>query len=103
MPQVSVIAKLTAKEGKRDEVVALLRELVDSTEAEAGTLLYAMNVSKTDPEVVWFYELYTGQDALEAHGGSDAMKASSSGLRGLLAAKPELHFLEPVAAKGLPT
>jgi quinol monooxygenase YgiN len=102
MAQVSLIAKMTAKEGKRSELVGLLQDLVRATEAEAGTLVYALNVSTTEPEVVWFYELYTDQDALLAHGGSDAMKAAGSGMAELLAGRPELQFLEPVVAKGLP-
>ena len=102
MARVALIAKMTAKEGKRDELVGVCRDLVAATESEPGTLLYSMNVSTTEPEVVWFYELYTDQDALGAHGGSDAMKAAGPALRDLLAGRPELQFLEPVTGKGLP-
>jgi quinol monooxygenase YgiN len=100
--KVSVIARLTAKEGKRDPLVEALKELVAATEAEPGTQIYAMSVSTTEPEVVWFYELYTDQAGLAAHGGSDAMKAVGAKLAGLVAGAPELHVCDPVVAKGLP-
>jgi quinol monooxygenase YgiN len=99
---VAMIAKITAKEGKRDELVEILRDLVTATESEPGTLLYAMNVSTKEPDVVWFYELYTDGDALAAHGGSKAMKATGAKLADLVTGRPELYPLELVAGKGLP-
>jgi quinol monooxygenase YgiN len=99
---VAMIAKVTAKEGKRDEVVEVLRGLVATIEAEPGTLVYALNVSTKEPEVVWFYELYADRDAMAAHGGSDAMKAVGPKLADLLAGRMELYPLELIVAKGLP-
>ena len=55
MGQVAIVAKLTAKQGRRDELVKLLGRVVDAVESEPGTLLYAMNVSTTAPEEFWFY------------------------------------------------
>jgi quinol monooxygenase YgiN len=100
--QVSLVAKLTAKEGKRDELVKVLQELSGVVESEPGTLIYAINISTTAPDEVWFYELYTDNDALAAHGGSAAMKEAGAGMAPLLTGRPELYFLEPVGGKGLP-
>jgi len=100
--QVSLIAKMTAKEGKRDELVGVLRRVVDAAQDEPGTLVYAMNVSTTAPDEVWFYELYRDNDALMAHGSSEAMKQAGPALGELLAGRADLYFLEPVTAKGLP-
>jgi quinol monooxygenase YgiN len=99
---VAMIAKVTTKEGKRDEVVEVLRDLVATIEAEPGTLVYALNVSTKEPDVVWFYELYADRGALAAHGGSDAMKAVGPKLADLLASRMELYPLELIVAKGLP-
>ena len=102
MSQVALIAKMTAKEGRRDELVQVLRGVVEAVEQEDGTLIYAMNVSTTAPNEVWFYELYRDNDALMAHGGSEAMKQAGPALGQLLDGKAELYFLEPVTGKGLP-
>ncbi len=103
MPQVSVIAKLIAKEGKRDELVEQLSKLVAAAEEEPGTLVYSVNLSTTEPEVVYFFELYTDQAALDVHGKSDAFKAAGAGMGDLLGGKPELYLCELAVAKGLPS
>jgi quinol monooxygenase YgiN len=99
---VSVIAKLTAKEGKRDELVRRLGDLLPVVNEEPGTLVYSIHVSTTEPEVIYFFELYTDQAALAAHGSSEGMKKAGAGMGDLLGARPELFTCEMVAAKGLP-
>ena len=101
MAKVSVVAKITAAPGKRDEVVDALKGVVAATEQEPGTLVYALNVEK-DSDVIWFFELYTDEAALAAHGQSEAMKAAGPKLAGNLAGRPEIIQLTPVVAKGLP-
>jgi len=102
MANVAVIAKITALPGLRDEVVSVLSELVAAAKEEPGTLVYVMNIDKTDADVIWFYELYAGDEAFAAHGGSEAMKAVGGKLRDKAAGRPELHVLELVDGVGLP-
>jgi len=100
MSTISVIAKITCREGARDELVAAFGDYFPQVEGEEGTLVYAVSTDNGDPDVVWVYELYTGDDALKAHSSSDAFKAFGGKLAGLLAGPPELHFCRPVHAKG---
>ena len=102
MSKVAVLAKITAQPGKRDDVVAALSPMIDAVKEEPGTLVYAMHTDNAEAEVVWFYELYENQDALAAHGGSQAMKETGGRLAGLVGGRPELFMLSPVGAKGLP-
>jgi quinol monooxygenase YgiN len=99
--KVAAIAKLTAAEGQRDALVKVMDQLVDAAEKEAGTELYVLNLDAKNPDVIWFYELYTDNDALSAHSGSDTMKAIGSQLGGLIAGAPELNFLTPHRAAGV--
>jgi quinol monooxygenase YgiN len=99
---VAVVAKITALPGLRDEVVSVLSEVVEATKSEPGTLLYAMNVDKTEADVIWFYEVYADDAAFAAHAGSEAMKAAGGKLRDKAAGRPELHFLDLVGGKGMP-
>jgi autoinducer 2-degrading protein len=101
MAQVSVLAKVTAKEGKDDEIVAAFEPLIDQVRNEPGTLLYIMNRAKDDPNVFWFSELYADEEAFAAHGASDAM-ANAMPVLGPLIAESELIVGEPVLAKDLP-
>jgi quinol monooxygenase YgiN len=101
MSKIAVIAKITALEGKRPEVVAGLGPMLDNVESEEGTLLYQMLEDQVDENTIWMYELYTDQAAFDAHSSSEAMKALGHSLGGLLAGRPELFFTKPVGGKGL--
>jgi len=101
MPQVSLLAKVTAQEGKGDELVAAFEPLIEQVRNEPGTLLYVTNRSKDNPDVFWTYELYTDDDAFAGHGASDAM-AKAGPILGPLIAESELILGEPVLAAGLP-
>jgi (4S)-4-hydroxy-5-phosphonooxypentane-2,3-dione isomerase len=98
MAKVSMLAKLRVKEGKGDELIAAFESIFQAVDHEPGTEIYAMNRSKDDPDVFWFYELYTDTNALGAHGGSEAMGAAAK-LFGPLIAESELILGEPVRAK----
>lgn len=102
MAKVAVIAKITALPGKRDEVVAVLNDVVTAVHEEPGTLLYAMNLDKSEADVIWFYEIYSDDAALAAHGGSEAMKLAGGKLRDKAAGRPELHLMDLVGGKSLP-
>jgi quinol monooxygenase YgiN len=102
MPKVAMVAKLTATDGKRDELAAVFESLFPAVEQEEGTEAYILHEDVGDPNVIWFYELYTDEAALGVHGGSDAMKELGGKLGGLIAAAPELTMLKPRKAKGLP-
>jgi quinol monooxygenase YgiN len=101
MTKVALVARMTAAEGKRDELVEAFGSIYEAVAKEEGTEVYALHVDAGDPDVVWFYELYRDMDALTVHGGSEAMKAAGAQLTALMAGRPELTFLTPVRAKGL--
>lgn len=101
MPKVAMVAKLTAADGKRDELASVLEKIFPAVEQEAGTEVYVLHDDRGDPNVLWFYELYSDSDALGVHGSSDAMKEMLGGLSGLIGAAPEMHMLEPRRGKGL--
>ncbi len=94
MPKVSLLAKVTAKEGKGDDLVAAFEPLIEQVRKEPGTLLYVMNRSKNDPDVFWFMELYADDDAFAAHGSSEAMAAATPAL-GAAIAESELSWASP--------
>lgn len=103
MTQVAVIAKLTAVEGKGEDLRAAIGELVSQVrDDEPGTLVYAAGQDTADPNVFWFYEFYDSPDAAANHSSGDALAKAGDRMRGLLAGRPEVHRLTPVAGKGLP-
>ena len=101
MSKVAMIAKMTAQDGKRDELVAALQKLVAQVQNEEGTEVYVMHTSEMDPNLVVFYELYTDQAALAAHGNSPVMQEAGAALGALLGGRPEITMLTPQAGKGV--
>ena len=101
MPKVSLLARFTAKEGKADELLAAFEPLLEQVRKEPGTLLYVMNRAKDNPDMFWFAELYSDDEAFAAHGSSDAMAQAMPTL-GPLIAESELIVGEPVLAKEMP-
>jgi quinol monooxygenase YgiN len=102
MPKTAMIAKLTAADGKRDELAAVLEKIFPTVENESGTEVYVLHEDAADPNVLWFYELYTDNDALAAHSSSDGMKEMMGALGGgLLGGKPEMYLITPRRGKGV--
>jgi quinol monooxygenase YgiN len=102
MPKVAVLAKMTAKEGQGAALAQIMRDkLFAAVQDERGTEIYSMYHDASNADVLWFFELYTDQDALTAHSQSDAMKSVGPELGPLLAGRPELMFLNPIVAKGI--
>ena len=100
MAEIAMIVKLPAADGKRDELVAAVSKLVAATEDEPGTVQYLAHTEDADPSVVWFYELYADQAALDAHSGSSAMADAMGSFAGLLGGAPEMHVLSIAARMG---
>lgn len=101
MSKISLIAKLTAAEGKSEELNAALVALAAAGSEEPGLEIYSFHRSKDDENVIYAFELYTNQEALDVHGKGETMKAAMGAMGGLLGARPEVTLLDPVSAKGL--
>ena len=103
MTQTSVFVKLTAKPGKRDEVIENLERMLPTVKEEAGTLVYSFHRDAANEDVVWVFELYTDGDALGVHAGSPAMAELIGSFGDILGAPAEMSLATPTAdGKGLP-
>ena len=101
MSNVSVIAKLTAQDGKRADLIAGMAPMIEHVETEPGTLRYILLEDTGDENVLWLYEEYDGQESLAEHGSSEVMKALGGSIGSFMAGRPELIFCNPVGGKGI--
>ena len=101
MSKIALIAKLTAAEGKADELEQALGALIDASDSESGLEVYSAHRADDDPSTFYFFELYTDQAALDVHGKAEPMLGAMKALGGLLGGRPEVTRLTPVVAKGL--
>lgn len=101
MSKISLIAKLTAADGKVDELKSALDVLVAAADEEDGLEIYSAHADPNDESAFYFFELYTDQEALDVHGKGEAMAAAMGAMGGLLAGRPEITLLSPLVAKGM--
>ena len=73
-PYLTVVAELTAKPGREEELRNLLTTIVGPVRAEEGCIQYDLHVSTKDPAAFVFYENWKDADALKSHAGSAHMK-----------------------------
>jgi quinol monooxygenase YgiN len=69
-----IVAQWYAKDGKQDEVAALLAEMVPHSRAEPGCRLFVANRSTDDSRRFILYEQFTDRAAFEAHTATAAFK-----------------------------
>lgn len=91
---LSIIAKLPVQEGKIDDVIAVLRELMGHVAREEGTLLYTMNRAKAAPNTIVMIERYRDKAALVAHSTSAHFKELFPKIQALLSGEAEISVLE---------
>ncbi len=101
MSKISLIAKLTAADGKADELEVALRGVIAAAAEEEGLEVYSAHAAADEPGVYYFFELYRDQAAMDVHGKGDGMRTAMGAFGGLLAGRPEITMMSPVAAKGL--
>jgi quinol monooxygenase YgiN len=101
MSKISLIARLTAVDGKQAELEDAIRNVIATADEEDGLEVYSAHAVADEPGVYYFFEVYRDDDALAAHGKGDGMRAAMGAFGGLLAGRPEVTMLSPVAAKGL--
>ena len=100
MSKISLIAKLTAAEGKSAELEDALKGVIAASAEEDGLEIYSAHAASDEPGVYYFFELYRDGDALGIHGKGDGMRAAMAAFAGCLGARPEITMMTPVTAKG---
>lgn len=87
---ISVIAKLPVQEGKRQEALDAVKELMAEVAKEEGTLFYSVNANEKDPNTLIMIERYRDREALDAHGSTPHFKNFMEKAGAFLAGKPEI-------------
>jgi len=90
-----IVATITPKPDKFDEVEEVLVRLIPEVHAEDGCELYALHKGK---DRFVFVEKWRDMAALGAHGGGPNIKALGEGLKGLVEGAPDVQILEAVPA-----
>ncbi len=95
MPNLVIIAKITAAEGQSAAAKAALLELVDPTRKEAGCIQYDFHQDLKNPHLFYAYEQWETVEHLQAHGKSEHINAMRAKTKGIILSS-ELSFLNRI-------
>ena len=70
-----IAGSITMEDGDRDAFFSAIAPMVSATHAEPGCREYVFSADRDDPNRILVFELWDGQDALDAHFASDHMAA----------------------------
>jgi len=90
--------KVTAAEGKGEELAERLLAAAEALENDPGCLLYLVNRQADSPDVVWVTELWRSQEDLEA--SIERIPPEQAAAVNELAVEWEMVELEPLGGKG---
>ena len=102
MGRFAAFVKMTTKPGERAGAVDVFDRYMDTIESEEGTLAYVLATDAADEDVLWLYEEYADDSALEVHLGTEAYAAMRDEITPYMAAMPEMIVVDPVRTKGAP-
>jgi quinol monooxygenase YgiN len=96
MPDLKVVAVITAKPGSEAVIKDALSGLVAPTRAEAGCLSYELYVSAADPTAFVTVETWKTQDDLDAHMQTAHIQAAIAAAGEHFGGAPAIHPLVPI-------
>jgi len=94
---LTVVAEITAKPGREEELRGLLTSVVPLVRAEEGCIQYDLHVSTKDPASFVFVENWKDADALKSHAGSEHMKSFGARAADLLGGAPRILTYTKIA------
>lgn len=96
MSEVVVIASFVARPGKEQEAEKFLWDLLATTHAEAGCLLYALHRGIDDPRRIVYVERWESRPLLEQHLYSDHIQTALSQVGEFFAEVPDIVYYEAI-------
>lgn len=94
--QVTVLARMRAKDGMEEKVKQELLSLVPQTKAEEGCINYDLHQSPEDKSLFMFYENWRSKADLDKHFETPYLQAFLGKTEELLAEPPDITFWQMV-------
>jgi quinol monooxygenase YgiN len=92
--------RIVVRPDRRDQLMRLWAKVRAFDEKEPGTLVQAWHVSVENPNVIWIWELWESEAALESH--RVTLRQFRPEMEECILEWPELNICTLAMAKGLP-
>lgn len=94
--RVGLFVRLVCKPGSRTAALDVTNRYIDGLAGEPGTEAFIVAVDPNEADILWLYEWFTDDAALNAHRSSDPFHAMMAELPGVLASPPALIRVDPL-------
>jgi quinol monooxygenase YgiN len=94
--RIGLLVRMPVKPGMRAAALDVLNRYVDDLDQEPGTEAFFLCVDPDDADVVWLYEWFHDEEALEAHRGAALFARLMSELPPVVADGPGIMRLDPL-------
>jgi (4S)-4-hydroxy-5-phosphonooxypentane-2,3-dione isomerase len=92
----SMLVRLTSEDGKRAALLDMLNTYTDGLAEEPGTEMFMVSLDPEDPNIVWLFEIFTDEDAENAHRASSGFAMLMELMPPLLDGPPAVLRMEPL-------
>lgn len=100
MRKFGMYAKFTSKPGDREALAAILLEAAAAAETVKECELYIVNLSESEPDVLWVTEVWSNAEAHSASLKDEATRATIQRAMTLIAGVEPIPLV-PLGGKGL--
>ena len=101
-PEFGALLQMTTQEGKRDELLRVLTNYVNTLDGEPGTTLFVAAADPNDEDLVWVWEEFADSAAVRDHFDHDFFRALQLELADLLAEPVAVRPLAPFVRRSNP-
>jgi quinol monooxygenase YgiN len=101
MSRFGMFGKITAVEGKRDQLVGILLAAAKAMNSLEECELYIVSVKDDEPNAIWVTEVWQDEHAHQASLSLDAVKMLIQQGRPLIEAMETIQTFSPQGGKGL--
>jgi quinol monooxygenase YgiN len=102
MTRFGLFGSLRAHSGKRDELLAIVREGEPFVAMAPGCEVYIINVSLDDDDKIWFYESWRSEEDHDNSLQDSRIRDVIDRAMPLIAGMEDRVILQPLVGKGLP-
>ena len=87
---IMVTAKITARPGERDNIIAKSQDLIDSSRLDPGNISYNLYASTENDDILLMLEQWKNPEILEAHMQTKDFKAFGAAIKDILAEEMDI-------------
>jgi quinol monooxygenase YgiN len=101
MSKFSLFGKFIIQEGERDTMVDLLLEAADSMKNLDECEIYLVNISESEPNAVYVYEVWSNENAHQASLTLETTQTLIRRAKPIIAGMERVSILEAMGGKGI--